>query len=132
MKMGEKIDLGIKEKPLESVTMPATASEAKADETVKTRYPHMHYEGEEELEIPKKGTACIEYEITWSQEEEREDGTERYSCRLDIKSIQPCGESAEEEEEEEEEPEPPAKSGSPAADALDKLMEAYLEKQKGD
>jgi hypothetical protein len=129
MKMGEEIDLGIKDVPYENALMPATMSEAKADEEAKTRYPHFHYEGEDELEIPEEGYARIKYKIVWKQEEETDKG-EHYACKVEVQSIQPCGE----EEEEEEEVEAPAKSGSAAADALDELMEAYVasKKEKGD
>ena len=125
--MGEKIDLGIKDESPENAMMPATLAEAKSDQEAKTRYPHFHYEGKDELEIPDEGFARIEYKIVWKQEEETE-GKEHYACKIEVKSIQPCGE---EEEEGEEEVEAPAKSGTAAEDALDKLMEKLMEARKG-
>jgi hypothetical protein len=99
--------------PLQYMKAPHSevAADAASPETEK-EYPHFHYEGDEELPIPDEGTLTVRYKIVWKQEEEAE-GKERYCCKVQLREIVSAdgGVSA------------PAKSGSGAADALDKIKE---------
>lgn len=78
-------------------------------------YPQFHYEGAEELEelgVPDEGTMTVEYRVVRETCQKRQDGTEWYSCDVQLRKILSAKGSS---------PESPTRSGSEAGDALDKL-----------
>src|SRR6266568_4576416 len=78
------------------------------------RYPILHYSGPKDLDLPQDGTMTVKYHLKRETSEvDRETGKHHYDCDLEILSI---------EKLKSEEAVAPAKSGSEAADALDKLM----------
>lgn len=50
-------------------------------------YPSFHYEGKEELDIPKQGTMTIRFRKANSSESEDREGNEHYSCTVDVLEI---------------------------------------------
>ncbi|SRR6266567_4212966 len=78
------------------------------------RYPILHYSGPKDLDLPQDGTITVKYHLKRETSEvDRKTGKHHYDCDIEILSI---------EKLKSEEAVAPAKSGSEAADALDKLM----------
>lgn len=90
----------------------------KPDTTPLKHYPSIHYEGPEDLNIPKEGEMTVKYKIVETSESER-NGKKTYRCTIDILSI----EDAEGDEED-----APSKSYDDASSALDKIVEAMSKK----
>jgi len=81
------------------------------------RYPVLHYCGDDELDLPQDGTMTVKFHVKRETSEvDRKTGKHYYECDIEILSI---------EKVKSEEAVAPAKSGSEAADALDKLMEEH-------
>lgn len=78
-------------------------------------YPSFHYEGDENLELPKEGTMTVHYCKTASSVSER-NGVMHYSCTVEVKHILSVKETDYEDEA------PTKKSSRGAEEALDKLM----------
>lgn len=53
----------------------------------KKMYPTFHYEGPEDLELPKDGTMTIKFKKTSSSEREGRDGKKTYSCTVEVKEL---------------------------------------------
>ena len=82
-----------------------------------TCYPVLHYHGAEDLDLPQDGTMTVKFHVKRETSEvDRKTGRHSYDCDIEILSI---------EKVKGEDVEAPAKSGSEAADALDKLMEEH-------
>lgn len=77
-------------------------------------YPRFSYSGEEELGLPKEGTMVIRYREVAKSEREKRDGTEEYTCEIEVREII----SAEGEKEVES---PATSSAKDTEDALDNL-----------
>ena len=86
------------------------------------RYPVLHYRGDDELDLPQDGTMTVKFHVKRETSEvDRKTGKHNYECDIEILSIEKVkGEDAV----------APAKSGSEAADALDKLMEEHSEEKE--
>lgn len=82
-------------------------------------FPTVHFEGPEELGLPKRGRMIVEFEVVREVETETPKG-HWYSCDIQLKRI----ESAEEEKDMR-----PSKRDTSTEDNLDRLME---EKEKED
>jgi hypothetical protein len=76
-------------------------------------YPSFHYDGDKELDIPEEGTMVIKFKRTGRSESER-NGKTRYSCSIDVCSI---------ESVDGDEVSKPAESYDDASSALDKIVE---------
>jgi hypothetical protein len=77
-------------------------------------FPTLHYEGPEELDLPQDGLMTVKYHVKRETSEvDRKTGKHCYYCDIEVLSI---------EKVKSDEAVAPAKSGSEAADALDKLM----------
>jgi len=86
------------------------------------RYPTIHYCGDEELDLPQDGTMTVKFHVKRETSEvDRKTGKHFYECDIEILSI---------EKVKSEDAVAPAKSGSEAADALDKLMEEAGEEKE--
>ncbi len=109
------IDLG-QEMPKLGGEVPLMVSkgEKEADEAVETCYPHFHYEGEEELDIPDEGTMTVKYKIVFKSNTETEE-EEHYTCKVEVQEIVAI---------EGEKDEAPAHGMKDAEEALDELLEA--------
>jgi len=85
------------------------------------QFPTLHYEGSDDLDLPQDGTMTVRYHVKRETSEvDRKTGKHHYCCDIEILSIEKVkGEDAV----------APAKSGSEAADALDRLMEAHEESE---
>ena len=82
-----------------------------------SRYPTLNYCGPEELDLPQDGEMTVKFHVKRETSEvDRKTGRHSYDCDIEILSI---------EKVKGEDVEAPAKSGSEAADALDKLMEEH-------
>jgi len=79
------------------------------------RYPVLHYDGDEELDLPCCGTMTVVFKVVGETSRER-NGKHSYSCDIEIRSITNVKSA---------EPKAPASSGSEAGSALDKLAEEY-------
>jgi hypothetical protein len=87
-------------------------------------YPSFHYEGDEELGLPETGTMTIKFCVRREVSGKRESGKHYYECDISVEKILSVkGQKSEEA---------PARSGSDAADALDKLAEALGAKDSDD
>jgi hypothetical protein len=82
-----------------------------------SRYPVLHYCGSKDLDLPQDGTMTVKFHVRRETSEvDRKTGKHSYDCDIEILSIEKVkGEDAV----------APARSGSEAADALDKLMEEH-------
>jgi|SRR6185295_8044424 len=79
------------------------------------RYPVLHFHGDEELDLPQDGTMTVKFHVKRETSEvDRKTGQHHYDCDIEILSI---------EKVKSDEAVAPAKSGSEAADALDKLRD---------
>lgn len=113
----EKVDIDLgQEMPKLGGEVPLMVSKAEkeSDEAVETCYPHFHYEGEEELEIPDEGTMTVKYKVVFKSNTETED-EEHYTCKVEVQKIIAV---------EGEKDEAPAHGMKGAEEALDELMEA--------
>jgi len=82
-----------------------------------TRYPVLHYRGDDDLDLPQDGTMTVKFHVKRETSEvDRKTGKHNYECDIEILSI---------EKVKGEDVAAPAKSGSEAADALDRLMEEH-------
>jgi hypothetical protein len=80
----------------------------------KTFYPHFHYEGPEELDIPEEGTMTIRYKQTREVSERKSGKPDWYECDVEVKEIVSVNGKKNSA---------PARSGSEAGEALDRLAE---------
>lgn len=112
-----EIDLGVKAKDKYDIggMLPASDSNGKV-------YPHFHYCGPTELDLPDEGEMTIRFCKRSETSEIEEDGSHWYECKIEVKKIlQVNGEDTEVSA--------PAISHSEAADALDRIA-SELEKLK--
>lgn len=98
---------------------PATMAGPGSDEQRPPIFPSFHYEGSEELDIPEEGTMTIRYKQTREVSEHKVGKPHWYECDVTVLEIVSTkGESK-----------APARSGSEAADALDRLMSEHEENE---
>lgn len=85
-------------------------------------YPCFTVERSEPLDIPEAGTMTVKYrKVRSSESEDLRQGTEHYSCVLEVLSIESVKGDA---------MEAPARSYNDAEDALDKLAEKMMKEKK--
>lgn len=97
----------------ESDLYPMSASPTSVGEhNDRITFPCFHYEGPEELDIPEEGTMTIRYKQTREVSEHKVGKPHWYECDVTVLEIVSTKGEAKS----------PARSGSEAADALDKLM----------
>lgn len=88
-------------------------------------YPKFHYSGDKELEIPDEGTMTIRYREVASSERENRDGSENYTCEIEVQEIVSVEGDASAEA--------PAKSyGKDTGDALDALRKKKMDMDEGE
>lgn len=109
--MKTPIDLGRTYDEMGSPCCVADSSDTKDTK----HYPTFHYAGDEELGLPDEGVMTIRFCLKRETSGKREDGKHYYECDIAVEQIVSVkGEKSE----------APARSGSAAADALDKIAEA--------
>ena len=86
------------------------------DENDKTVYPHFHYCGPLDLELPDSGEMVVKFVKRKETSYVEEDGTHWYECKVEIRSIEKV-------DGKEPEAHMPAKSYIEAGDALDAIKQ---------
>lgn len=90
----------------------------KSDAEREPRYPCFHYEGPEELDLPREGKMVVEFCVKREVEEE-EEGKHWYRCDVEIKRIVSVEATKEEDDDDQ-----PTRRNNDTEEALDALMEA--------
>lgn len=117
--MDNEIDLGVS--PKESGIMPLTEAIPLENKMPEKTYPHFHYSGPKELELPDEGEMTICFKKTSETSSTRSDGSHWYECCIEVHTIK---------EVESEEPDEPTHRDRSAEEALDTLAEA-ISKRNG-
>lgn len=107
------IDLEIK---WDRQDMPISPEEARKIK----EYPSFTIERDKPLEIPESGVMSVRYRKTRSSESTSDDGSEHYTCTIQVQAIEDVEEEMEEERS----------STNDTADALDKHMEELMAAKK--
>jgi len=106
-----EIDLGVAAKDKYSLGEPMPEGKEKV-------YPHFHYCGPEDLDLPDEGTMTIRFCKRSETSSVEEDGSHWYECKIEVEKILTVNG---EEPEDDDEVSPPSISHSEAADALDRI-----------
>jgi hypothetical protein len=91
------------------------------DSEPRKHYPSFHYEGDEDLGLPKEGTMTVKFKKVGSSRSERGDKTQ-YSCTVEVHDIVDVGGERDER---------PARSHDESSAVLDKLMAEKMAGKRG-